>query len=356
MKTLFITATSDYCGKTLIALGLGKRLQADGFRVGYMKVLGMHPTTLNGIVIDSDASIVYEILGLNDPPEYISPIVMTQDLIAQAYSGENLGLEEKFISSYMEISKDKDVMLIEGTSIFGEGYLLGIPAKNLIQKLGAIALVIDKGKKEIFIDDLLMARDILGDKTAFVLNQVDMPRFDYIDRRMLPFLKNKNMDVLAVIMNEPFLMSVTIRELAEALGGEIICCKHKQDELVERFSVGAMNVEGALSYFRKIRSKAVITGGDRGDIQLAALETNTQCLILTGNLYPNDVIIAMAEEREVPIMVVRSDTLTVVQRVEDIMSTMRISDRRKIDRATQIVNDDFNFQLLYKHLELERAK
>jgi len=122
---------------------------------------------------------------------------------------------------------------------------------------------------------------------------------------------------------------------------------------VERFSVGAMNVEGALSYFRKIRSKAVITGGDRGDIQLAALETNTQCLILTGNLYPNDVIIAMAEEREVPIMVVRSDTLTVVQRVEDIMSTMRLRDMRKIDRAIQLVSDEVNFPLLYERLQLK---
>jgi BioD-like phosphotransacetylase family protein len=220
--------------------------------------------------------------------------------------------------------------------------------------LNASAIVIDNCKKEVFADDLLMAKNILGDRIAgVILNQVELPKFDYIQRRVLPFMEKNGLKILGVLLNDPFLMSVTIRELAESLGGEIMCCKHKQDELVERFSVGAMNVEGALSYFRKIRSKAVITGGDRGDIQLAALETNTQCLILTGNLYPNDVIIAMAEEREVPIMVVRSDTLTVVQRVEDIMSTMRISDMRKIDRAVQLVNDEVNFSLLYELLQLK---
>jgi BioD-like phosphotransacetylase family protein len=122
------------------------------------------------------------------------------------------------------------------------------------------------------------------------------------------------------------------------------------DDLVERFSIGAMNFEGALRYFRKIRSKAVITGGDRPDIQLAALETDTRCLILTGNLYPNETIIAKAEERNVPIMVVQRDTYSVVEQVEDIMSRLRIRDERKINRAIQLVDEEFDFALLYERL------
>jgi len=354
MKTLFITSTSDYCGKTLVALGLGKRFQADGFKVGYMKALGVYPSTMNGVVVDSDAALVYDVLELHDSPEFISPIIMTQDLIVLAYSGEDLKLEGKFVMAHNEISKDKDIVIVEGTGVFGDGSLLGIPTKNLIRRLDADVIIIDNCKKEIFVDGLLMAKDVIGTKIAgVILNQVEIPKLDYINRRIIPFLTKKGLNVLGVLMNDPLLMSVTIRELAEALGGEIICSKHKQDELVERFSVGAMKVEGALSHFRKIRSKAVITGGDRGDIQLAALETDTKCLILTGNLYPNDVIIAMAEEREVPIMVVRSDTLTVVQRVEDIMSTLRISDKRKIDQAVQLVNDTLDFSSLYKYLQIE---
>ena len=40
------------------------------------------------------------------------------------------------------------------------------------------------------------------------------------------------------------------------LGGEVLCCEHMLDQLVERFSVGAMNVEGALKYFRKVTISA----------------------------------------------------------------------------------------------------
>ena len=137
------------------------------------------------------------------------------------------------------------------------------------------------------------------------------------------------------------------------LGGEVLCCEHRLDDLVERFSVGAMNVEGALKYFRKVRSKAVITGGDRPDIQLAALETDTRCLILTGNLYPNDIIISRAEERNVPIILVQRDTLSIVQQVEDIMTRLRIRDKRKIDRAIQLIDEELNFSLLYESLQIE---
>ena len=61
-------------------------------------------------------------------------------------------------------------------------------------------------------------------------------------------------------------------------------------------TVGAMTADAALSRFRRSSNKAVITGGDRTDIQLAALETSTTCLILTGNLRPSPLVIKQAEE------------------------------------------------------------
>jgi len=356
MKTLFITSTCDYCGKTLVALGLSKRLQADGFRVGYMKSLGRFPTTINGVVVDSDAAFMYEILGLDDPLEFVSPAIMTQDVIAQAYNGEDLQLEEKIVRAHREVSKDKDVVIVGGAGTFSEGSLLGVPAKKLVTRLGAQVVVVDKCQREVFVDDLMLIRDMLeGSVAGVVLNEVEFPKLDYIERRVIPFLTRNGLNVLGILPKDPILMSVTVRELAETLGGEVLCCEHRLDDLVERFSVGAMNVEGALRYFRKVRSKAVITGGDRPDIQLAALETDTRCLILTGNLYPNDIIITRAEERDVPIMVVPRDTLTTVQQVEDITSRLRIRDKRKIDRAIQLVDERLDFSLLYECLRIGKG-
>jgi BioD-like phosphotransacetylase family protein len=356
MKTLFITSTCDYCGKTLVALGLGKRLQVDGFRVGYMKSLGRYPITVSGTVVDSDAALMYELLELDDPLEFISPAIMTQDVITRTYSGEDLQLAEKIVRAHRELSRDKDVIIVGGAGTFSEGTLLGVSARELVEPLDAHVIVVDKCQKEVFVDDLLLIKDIMGDNIAgVVLNEVEFPKLDYIERRVTPFLTKNGLNVLGILLRDPILMSMTIRELAEALNGEVLCCEHRLDDLVERFSVGAMNVEGALRYFRKIRSKAVITGGDRPDIQLAALETDTRCLILTGNLYPNDIIIARAEERDVPIMVVQRDTLSTVQQVEDMVSRLRIRDKRKIDRAIQLVDEKLDFSLLYEDLQIGKG-
>lgn len=351
MKTLFITSTSDYSGKTLLALGLGKKLQADGFKVGYIKPFGRYPTTVNDTVIDSDAALMHEVLELGDPLELISPVVVTQDLIAQVYDGEELGLAEKVIHAHGEISRDKDVVIVGGAGSFSEGSLLRVSARELVPQLDANVVLVSNCERELFVDDMLLVKDLLGDNViGAVINQIEYPKLDYIQRRVAPFLTKNGLPLLATFIHDPILMSATIRELAETLGGEVLCCKNRMDDLVERFSVGAMNVEGALKYFRKVRSKAVITGGDRPDIQLAALETDTKCLILTGSLYPNDIIIARAEERDVPIMVVQRDTLSIVQQVEDIMSKLRIRDKIKIDRAVQLVDEELDFSLLYEHL------
>jgi predicted transcriptional regulator len=60
-----------------------------------------------------------------------------------------------------------------------------------------------------------------------------------------------------------------------------------------------MNADKAIEYFKKSKNKAVIVGGDRPDIILAALETPTACVVLTGGLYPNDILLAKAEEMKI---------------------------------------------------------
>jgi uncharacterized protein len=90
------------------------------------------------------------------------------------------------------------------------------------------------------------------------------------------------MPVLGVMPRSPLLRSVTVEELARRLQAQVLCCHDRLDLLVETLSIGAMNVNSAMEFFRRRRNMAVVTGADRTDIQLAALEASTQCLILTG--------------------------------------------------------------------------
>jgi BioD-like phosphotransacetylase family protein len=145
-----------------------------------------------------------------------------------------------------------------------------------------------------------------------------------------------------------------VRELAEGLQAEILCSSECSDELVEHMLVGAMSVESALSYFRRKPNKAVITGGDRADIQLAALETSTRCLILTGNIYPSPAVINRAEELCVPVLLTRLDTLGTIEIIENFFGKSRFQQPQKMERFTQILDEHFDFAGLYRSLGIQK--
>jgi BioD-like phosphotransacetylase family protein len=95
-----------------------------------------------------------------------------------------------------------------------------------------------------------------------------------------------------------------------------------------------------------------VTGGDRLDIQLAALETSTRCLILTGNLYPSSVILSRAEEVGVPVVLVRQDTLTAVEMIDRYRGRMRFHQAKKVDIFNRVLTGHFSFSRLYRDLGL----
>ena len=134
------------------------------------------------------------------------------------------------------------------------------------------------------------------------------------------------------------------------LDGRLLCGEDKLDEIVEKYSIGAMTAEAALRHFSKIRNKAVITGGDRSDIVLAALDTPTKCLVLTGNLHPNDVIISRAQQAGVPIVLVPGDTLQTVEKFENMMGRLSIREKSKLEYATQIMDKHIDYEMLFAKL------
>jgi BioD-like phosphotransacetylase family protein len=149
--------------------------------------------------------------------------------------------------------------------------------------------------------------------------------------------------------------SVSVGELVRQLGAEVLCCPERMDLLVENLKIGAMNVNSALKYFRKTDNMAVVTGGDRADIQLAALETSTQCLILTGHLAPREDILERARDLEVPILSVDLDTLTTVEIIEKAFEEVRLQEPVKVKYVHHLMEKHFDIERLMAELGLKPA-
>jgi BioD-like phosphotransacetylase family protein len=218
----------------------------------------------------------------------------------------------------------------------------------------ARALVVVKFNDDLqVLDDALTARARLGDSLiGVVLNAIPRSRMPFVQEIVKPALGARGVPVLAILPQERLLLSVSVGDLVEFLSGKVLCCADKMEELVEHLMVGAMSVDSALSYFRRKPNKAVITGGDRPDIQLAALETSTKCVILTGNLRPSPIILGRAEEVGVPMILVRQDTLTAVEVIERFFGKTRFHLEKKVRRFEEMLADRFDYERLYKVLGL----
>jgi BioD-like phosphotransacetylase family protein len=176
-----------------------------------------------------------------------------------------------------------------------------------------------------------------------------------VRRDIEPVLHRLGLPVLGVMPRSPLLRSVTVDELARRLKARVLCSRDRLDLLVETLSIGAMNVNSAMEFFRRRRNMAVVTGADRTDIQLAALEASTQCLILTGAGEPLPQLLNRAEELEVPVLKVDHDTLTTVEVIEAAIGHVRLNEAVKATYAIRLVEEHCRFEPLLKRLGLPIA-
>jgi hypothetical protein len=98
-----------------------------------------------------------------------------------------------------------------------------------------------------------------------------------------------------------------------------------------------------------------VTGGVRVEIQQAALETSTQCLILTGQLPPPPFILNRAEELEIPILSVDLDTLTTVEIIDRTFGTVRVNEPIKVECIRHLMAEHFDLNRLLALLDLSPA-
>ena len=336
MRTLFIGSTVGNSGKTMITIGLAPVLQEHGYKVGFFKPLGKQPTTVGGKVVDADAQFLKEALHLAEPLDQICPVVLNQDLFIRALRGDAGDVRGRIQKAFEAVSAGKDVLLIGGAGTLADGGFLGVPTLSLIKDFKSPVLLIDPYQNEACIDCVLMAKEILGDSLmGVVLNRVPPQAMPEMEQVVVPLLD-----------------SITVRQLVEVLDGKVICGQDSLDEFVERFSVGAMDTDAALGYFQRLPNKAVITGGNRTDIQLAALETSTRCLVLTGDQAPNQIITARAREAGIPIVVVPTDTLATVEKLEKVLGRIRIREAQKVRRAQEFLRDRLNYRRIIQKLDL----
>jgi BioD-like phosphotransacetylase family protein len=307
-------------------------------------------------ITDEDSAFVKEVLGLEAEPWELSPVVLTPASLREHLAKRGAEpLMNKVRKAYDKIGAgNSDLLLLEGGGSLREGYGVGLATPDVAQAFDSLVLAIVKYRGEIrLLDDALAANRRLGDLLSGILiNRVPEKGAPFVEEVAVPYFEDQGMPVMGVLPEVKGLEALTVAELVNLLEAEILTTYYDPDALVENLTVGAMTAEAALSRFRKQSNKAVITGGDRSDIQLAALETSTVCLVLTGHLHPSPLIIKQADEFKVPILLVRSNTMETIETIEGIFGKTRLGQVAKLEQFEALMAEHMDMDRLYEALDL----
>jgi uncharacterized protein len=357
---LLIGSCEPFSGKSALVLGLARQLMQRGITVRFGKPLaagdaGSDPARDD--LIDDDVRFVGRILGLQEPQLIAAVQRHSPERSHQRLMGAQLDAGPGLEALQQQLAQASPCLtLLEAPGSLSEGLLYGLSLAQVARGLQAPVVLVHPWTDCDSIDPLLQAREQLGELLAgVVLNAVVPEQVASLRGDVAPALERLGLPVLGVMPRSPLLRSVTVEELSRRLNAEVLCCRDRLDLLVETLSIGAMNVNSAMEFFRRRRNMAVVTGADRTDIQLAALEASTQCLILTGAGDPLPQLISRAEELEVPLLKVEHDTLTTVEVIESTFGHVRLQESVKATYAFRLVEEHCDFEALFRRLRLPVA-
>jgi len=354
MKTLYITSAETFSGKSALCVGLGLHFRKDGRKAGYMKPVNVNCQIREGVPYDEDVMFAKQVFELAEPFELLLPVALTPAKLEQQLRGPETDFQPRLMEAFAKLSEGRNVLVLEGGRSLREGYVAGLPPKKVVDLVDASVLGVVKWDDTLMVDRAMTGQNYFGKAfLGVVINSVPKAQTEFVHEVVVPFLTRHGIKVFGVLPRDQMLSAPSVRELAEGLRAEILCSSECSDELVDDMLVGAMSVESALSHFRRKPNKAVITGGDRADIQLAALETSTRCLILTGNLYPSPSVLNRAEELCVPVMLTKLDTLSTIEIIEGFFGRSRFQQPKKMERFTAMLDDSFDYAALYAALGLK---
>lgn len=348
MVCIYLSSEVGLSGLHTICIGLGLHMKSEQMKVGYIKPLGYRYHQEEGKVTDEDAAFMRESLDLKEELDDLCPVTLTPQLAMEGLKEKPEDLLDRIKKAFDKVSEGKDVVLAQGAYTSRQGKFLGLSAYELAPHLDARVILVERFDDACLADNILAARPVFGSSLMGVIYNIVPPaRESFLEEFVKPRLEKEGIPLLGKVPFDRTLRSINVGDLARLLNGKVLCGEEYMDNMVEDIVVGAMSHEHALSIFRKKHNICVVTGGDRSDIMLAAMEAGARCLVLSGNLYPPGIILGKAEEMGVPVILVSSDTFTTAENAELTIRSARTHEAKKLEKLRDLLDCCVDFDRLY---------
>ncbi len=349
---IFLCSLGERVGKSLLSIGIMQKLQKEGKKVAYFKPIGIPKGAFSNKADPDVGFILNTVFTTTKPYDIVSPVSIPDcyyvDLVDATQKDDHL---KKIKRSYEELIKDDiEYVIIEGSPSIRKFIRIGLDDLSIAQTLGINDLIyIETKSSDKCIDNLFFTKKYFDYRgvnfKGVIFNKID---YDYVARIQeleANHIKRYGIPIIGIIEKSMELWNPRVSEIQAAIGGEFIneSASSGLDNRVETYLIGAMNAQAALKYFRQVKKAAVVTGGDRADLALAALDQDVSCLILTGFIQPDISVITAANEKGIPIILSSSDTYTTIRNMERIKPGIQ---EDEIHLVLEIVENQINWDIL----------
>ena len=339
MKRIVVASTHAEAGKTSMIIGLAKTLSRKK-TIGYMKPFGDRLLYQKKRLWDYDAALVSNILNLPENPENIS--------IGFAHSKLRFMYDEHSTKDKLEeictlTSQDKDILFIEGGKDLVYGRSVYLDPLTVVENTNSKLLLVLSGQDDLIIDEIMFLRQCIiandNQLLGVIINKVkDINEFKdvYLDK-----FKELGVKVLGIVPYNEKMTHFTIDYLYQTLFAKVIAGEGGLQNVVHHIFVGAMSAAQVVTKpLWNLENKLIITPGDRIDMILAALESNTAGIVLTNNLLPEDPVIhSKADSKNIPILLVTKDTFATAKQIDDMEILFTKDETEKIDILQKLVEE-----------------
>jgi BioD-like phosphotransacetylase family protein len=341
--SIYVSGT-EFSGKTALCLGLFGRFQEMGLSVGYFKPVGQGHKTVDGKLRDGDVILMKEVMALTESLDELCPVVLGNRYLDQLPQDCSDALRE-IKRAYEKVKEGKDVLLIESAARPEYLVCCGLSMPRLAKEFDAKVLFSVKGNEDAVAERSILYKEFIelkgGKMLGIVLNFVPIQQLERMKGVVSPVLERCNLKVIGVVPDHRELTCPTVQDVVDVLEAEVLAGRERMETLVDNFLVGAMSPESAMSWLRRSVGRAFITGGDRTDLILTALETKPSAIILTGNIYPSVRVLSTAEVKSIPVLLVPFDTYTTVTKLDVLNGRIvpKPTSTKKIQLTRKIVGD-----------------
>lgn len=351
MKRIFVAATRQNDGKTMVSLGLFKAFQNHFQRVAYMKPVGQQYRVVNGEKIDKDAVLMAQTYNLSDPLPDMSPIAIprgfTTNYIDNPHREELVNRVQK---SFDNLAASNDFVLIEGTGHAGVGSVFDMSNADVAKQLDAKVVIVSQGGIGKPIDEILMNKALFDNRgvevVGAIINKVDARKYDKVRDIAERGLARHGLKVVGVIPLVHMLSKPSILEVAEDLDAEILTDDPSlMMKQVGKFIIGDQNPHNVLDVLN--RNALLIVPGNRDGLITSALaghlleyqqDYSVAGMVFTMGIRPHKQIMELVYRSKVPAMLVKEDAFSVATRINNSIFKLRAEETDKIKTTQELVD------------------